>query len=129
MSEPTATITTATAGAAVTVLPIFNALPYFGDHGLVIGAAVAAAIIKTGMQGTSTMWQTVRLALSILAISLFMTGTFAFILNHFFTLPSQVLLPITSFLLGLAHGEWGRIFGRLVDWVFAVLPARKDGAP
>ena len=129
MSEPTTTITTVTASAAVTALPIFNALPIFGDHGLVIGAAVAAAIIKTGMQGTSTMWQTARLAVSILTISLFMTGTFAFILSQFFALPLQVLLPITSFLLGLAYGEWGRIFGRLVDWVFAVLPVRKDGAP
>ncbi len=129
MSEPTPSIATATATVAVAALPVFNALPFFGDHGLVIGAAVAAAIIKTGMQGTATMWQTLRLALSILAISLFMTGTFAFVLSRFVDWPSQVVLPIVSFLLGLAYGEWGAIFNKLVDWVFSILPARKGDLP
>lgn len=128
MIEPTTStaITVSTAIAAATAPIVFNALPWFGDHGIVIGAAIAVAIVKTGMRDTDTWWQTIRLFLSIVLISLFMTGTFAALLQRWWQLPGPVLLSITSFALGLAYGEWGNIFNKLLDWGIAILPARKE---
>jgi hypothetical protein len=127
MSEPTTTLTSAITAVAAT--SVFNALPWFGDHGIVLGAAIAVAIVKTGMRTTDTWPQTIKLFASIVLVALLMTGTFAYLLNTFWALPSPVLLSITSFGLGLAHGEWGRIFDKLLDWLVTVLPARKGGNP
>jgi hypothetical protein len=121
MSEPTTTLTSAITAVAAT--SVFNALPWFGDHGIVV------AIVKTGMRTTDTWPQTIKLFASIVLVALLMTGTFAYLLNTFWALPSPVLLSITSFGLGLAHGEWGRIFDKLLDWLVTVLPARKGGNP
>jgi hypothetical protein len=132
MTEPlstTASITSSVAAAAAAAPIVFNALPWLGDHGIVLGAAIAVGIVKTGMRETDTWLQTLKLFLSIVAVALFMTGTFAYLLDKVWHLPSPVLLSITSFSLGLAHGEWGNIFNKVLDWAVTMLPAKKGGAP
>lgn len=130
MSEPlttTASVTGSIAALAASAPVVFNALPWLGDHGIVLGAAIAVAIVKTGMRPTDTWLQTLKLFGAIVCVALLMTGTFAYMLNSVWALPSPVLLSLTSFALGLAHGEWTAIFNKLLDWAVSVLPARRGG--
>lgn len=107
MSEPVTT--TGAAGAALVAIVSAVVGEQLGPIVTVCGAATIGALLSLGEVETSGRAEAVLYVLRYVGMAVVVSGTIAFLIERFTTIPAIEVLAVVAFVVGWVGNRWGGV--------------------
>lgn len=121
MAEPTISTFIVTGAVAALLGPIL------GPVALITFAAVAGSLLAMGKASTATRWEGFKFILVGVLIALAITGSVAWALEHFLSIPSYVALMPVAAIIGAARNSILTLMDKAVESLSTLLTWKRSG--